>query len=87
MKCSIFYKYFLQLDLPFSITFYRWLLGQEHSLSLVDLHHVSPDIHKTLRKLEEIVRKRDRIQNDNELSIVEKNEMVSNLEFCVSHCD
>lgn len=67
----------LQLDLPFSLTFYRWLLGQEHCLTLADLVHVSPDIHRTLRKMQEIIRKRDAILEDPELSTAEKNEQVS----------
>ena len=65
-----------QLDLPFSLTFYRWLLGQEQCLTLADLVHVSPDIHKTLRKMQEIVRKRDAILDDPELSTSEKNSEV-----------
>lgn len=66
-----------QLDLPFSVTFYRWLLGQEHCLTMADLLHVSPDIHRTLRKMQEIVRQRDAILEDPELSTSEKNAEVS----------
>lgn len=47
------------LDLPFSVTFYRWLLGQETSLTLSDLRHVNPELYKTLRKMHFIVRERD----------------------------
>ena len=63
---------FLQLDLPFSLTFYRWILAQEHSLTLSDLMHITPDIHGTLRKMQDLVRKRDVITNDPELSVEEK---------------
>lgn len=67
---------FPQLDLPFSLTFFRWLLGQEHSLTMADLVHISPDIHRTLRKMQEIVRQRDAILDDPELSTQDKNEQV-----------
>lgn len=40
------------MDLPFSLIFYRWLLGQEGSLHLPDLVFVAPQIHQTLAKLQ-----------------------------------
>lgn len=56
------------LDLPFSVTFYRWLLGQELCLSLEDLKYVNPDIHKTLRKMQLLVKKRDEIYDNPDLT-------------------
>lgn len=44
---------------------------------MADLAHVSPDIHRTLRKMQEIVRQRDAILEDPELSTQDKNEQVS----------
>ncbi|XP_050295827.1 E3 ubiquitin-protein ligase TRIP12 isoform X2 [Anthonomus grandis grandis] len=69
------------LDLPFSLTFYRWLLGHEQCLSLADLKHVSPDVYVTIRKMQEIVRQRDEVLNDGDLSEEEKSERVEKLEF------
>ncbi|XP_017785383.1 PREDICTED: E3 ubiquitin-protein ligase TRIP12 isoform X2 [Nicrophorus vespilloides] len=69
------------LDLPFSLTFYRWLLGQEHSLGLGDLAHITPDIHKTLRKMQDIVRQRDAILGNPELSAADKTTQIEALEF------
>nr|CAH7756174.1 unnamed protein product [Callosobruchus chinensis] len=69
------------LDLPFSTAFYRWLLGQEHSLSLADLQYVNPEIYRTLRKMQVLVRQRDAILNDLALTQEEKNEQVEALEF------
>lgn len=40
------------MDLPFSLVFYRWLLGEEGSLHLPDLVYVAPQIHQTLAKLQ-----------------------------------
>ncbi|GJQ67325.1 hypothetical protein Trydic_g8224 [Trypoxylus dichotomus] len=69
------------LDLPFSLTFYRWLLCQEHSLTLSDLVHITPEIHKNLRKMKEVVRLRDLILTNPDLTLAEKNEKIENLEF------
>lgn len=62
----------LQLDLPFSIVFYRWMLGQEHSLSIADLADVVPAIHATLIRMHRIVKIRDEILADSSLSYSDK---------------
>lgn len=67
---------FFQLDLPFSIPFYRWLLCEENTLSLADLAWVAPEVQATLVRLLEVVRQRDSIQNDPGLDVMEKTEKV-----------
>lgn len=62
------------------MTFYRWLLGQENCLTLADLKQISPTIYQTLRNMEEIVRQRDEILQNDEVSDEEKNIEVS---FCL----
>lgn len=62
--------------MPFSLTFYRWLLGHENCLSIVDLNHITPDLYQTLRKMQEIVRKRDAILASDELNEPEKLQQV-----------
>ncbi|XP_049857305.1 E3 ubiquitin-protein ligase TRIP12 isoform X2 [Schistocerca gregaria] len=52
------------LDLPFSVVFYRWLLGHEGTLSLPDLAHVCPAVHATLGRLQQVSRLRDRLAQD-----------------------
>ncbi|CAG9769753.1 unnamed protein product [Ceutorhynchus assimilis] len=69
------------LDLPFSLTFYRWLLGHEQCLTLADLKYVSPDIYVTIRKMQAIVRQRDEILHNGDLSEEEKMEQVEKLEY------
>ncbi|KAF5283720.1 hypothetical protein FQR65_LT13755 [Abscondita terminalis] len=69
------------LDLPFSLTFYRWLLGQEQCLTMTDLIHLSPSIYRTLRKMEEIVRKRDSILSNMETSSDDKALEIEKLSF------
>ncbi|CAH1114025.1 unnamed protein product [Psylliodes chrysocephalus] len=69
------------LDLPFSITFYRWLLGQEHCLTLSDLRHVNPELYKTLRKMHFIVKERDEILSTSDVGLEQKLIEVEKLEF------
>lgn len=52
------------LDLPFSVVFYRWLLGHEGTLSLPDLAQVCPAVHATLGRLQQVARLRDRLAQD-----------------------
>ncbi|XP_068981584.1 E3 ubiquitin-protein ligase TRIP12 [Bombus flavifrons] len=67
------------LDLPFSLTFYRWLLGEEHMLTLADLAHVCPDVHRTLSRLQEVVRQKETIEKDQTLRPHEKAKLIDSL--------
>lgn len=49
------------LDMAFSTPFYRWLLGEEAALSLLDLGHIAPEVQLTLCRLMDVVRQRDEI--------------------------
>ncbi|KAL1512943.1 hypothetical protein ABEB36_002442 [Hypothenemus hampei] len=69
------------LDLPFSLTFYRWLLGHEQCLTLADLKHINPDIYITIRKMQEIVRCRDSILQNGDLSEEEQMEQIEKLDY------
>lgn len=66
-----------QLDLPFSQTFYRWLLHEESTLSLGDLAFVAPEIQSTLVRLQNLVYERNIIISNPDLSPCEKTEKVS----------
>ncbi|KAJ8956894.1 hypothetical protein NQ318_014311, partial [Aromia moschata] len=65
----------------FRFSFYRWLLGQEHCLTLSDLKHVNPDIYRTLRKMHALVRERDEILTNADITEEEKHEQIEKLEF------
>ncbi|XP_015524693.1 E3 ubiquitin-protein ligase TRIP12 isoform X1 [Neodiprion lecontei] len=67
------------LDLPFSLTFYRWLLGEEHTLTLNDLCYVCPDVYRTLCKLQDIVRRKEAIERDQTLRPAERNQLIESL--------
>ncbi|XP_066594446.1 E3 ubiquitin-protein ligase TRIP12 isoform X2 [Prorops nasuta] len=69
------------LDLPFSLTFYRWLLGEEHSLTLSDLQYVCPDVYRTLTKLQEVARRKDAIESDQTLRPHEKAQLIEALDL------
>lgn len=68
---------FLQLDLPLSVTFYRWLLNEETSLTLSDLAHVVPDVHRTLLRFQGIIREKITIEGDMSLTSDQKRDRVS----------
>ncbi|XP_006564284.1 E3 ubiquitin-protein ligase TRIP12 isoform X2 [Apis mellifera] len=73
------------LDLPFSLTFYRWLLGEEHMLTLADLAHVCPDVHRTLTRLQQVIRQKETIEKDQILRPHEKAQLIEslNLDGCL----
>ncbi|XP_071085244.1 E3 ubiquitin-protein ligase TRIP12-like isoform X2 [Haliotis cracherodii] len=52
------------VDLPLSPVFYKWLLGQEHSVTSADLQHIDPVVAKSFRQLEDIVHQKKRILSD-----------------------
>lgn len=64
------------MDLPFSTTFYRWLLAEELSLGLADLGQVAPEVQAHLLRLNEIVKQREIIQTNPTLDAMEKTEKV-----------
>lgn len=66
----------MQLDIPLSITMYRWLLGHENYLSLSDLSYIVPEVYKTLSQLHQLVLEKRVILIDNSLSETEKNAKV-----------
>lgn len=73
-----------QIDLPFSLTFYRWLLGEEQSLTISDLAWVCPDVYRSLAKLQEIVRRKEALDRDQTLRQADRNQMIEalNLDGC-----
>lgn len=52
------------LDLPLSLAFYKWMLGQEHSLTSADLLYVDPVLAKSFYQLEDILRQKKKIEAD-----------------------
>ncbi|CAF1012039.1 unnamed protein product [Adineta ricciae] len=53
------------IDMPFSIVFYKWVLGQEESLNLEDLIHIDANLYEQFKKLQSIVRARDTLVSQN----------------------
>ncbi|XP_052218873.1 E3 ubiquitin-protein ligase TRIP12-like isoform X2 [Dreissena polymorpha] len=52
------------LDIPLSEVFYKWLLGQEHSLTSSDLQYLDPVLSRSFNQLEEVLRQKKRILAD-----------------------
>lgn len=71
---------FLQLDLPFSRSFYRWLLNEELHVGLADLSCVAPEVQTTLVRLQDLVLQRDAILAQTDLDVMEKTEKVRSRE-------
>ena len=71
----------LQLDLPFSVVFYRWLLGQEATLSLPDLAHVCPEVHRTLCHLQVVQRLKEQIERDADLTASQRKDRIEKLDM------
>ncbi|XP_034951039.1 E3 ubiquitin-protein ligase TRIP12 isoform X2 [Chelonus insularis] len=69
------------IDLPFSLTFYRWLLGEEQTLTLADIAHICPDLYRTLSKLQDVVRRREAIERDQTLRTHERAQLIESLDL------
>lgn len=52
--------------MPFSLVFFKWMLADEDSLTLEDLHHVDRNLYEQLKKLQKIVQHRDEILVENQ---------------------
>ncbi|KAK7602929.1 hypothetical protein V9T40_006903 [Parthenolecanium corni] len=67
------------LDLPFSLTFYRWMLGQESTLSVCDLADVVPDVYRTIVRLRGLCLEKKALENKTTLTSEEKIEKINQL--------
>jgi E3 ubiquitin-protein ligase TRIP12 len=54
--------------MPFSVVFYKWILGQEETLNLEDLIHVDLNLYEQFKKLQSIVHIRDKLMTQNQIS-------------------
>ena len=54
------------IDMPFSLVFYKWILGQEETLNLEDLIHVDVNLYEQFKKLQTIVSIRDKLMTQNQ---------------------
>lgn len=69
-----------QLDLPFSQTFYRWVVGEESCLNLTDVRHVAPELWRSLCRLQQVALHAESIKRDNSLS-----QVTHNIAYLYSH--
>ncbi|XP_033112984.1 E3 ubiquitin-protein ligase TRIP12-like isoform X2 [Anneissia japonica] len=52
------------LDIPLSLPFYKWVLGQEGSLTPADLHYVDPVLARSYDQLHDLLRQKKRLHQD-----------------------
>ena len=52
--------------MPFSIVFYKWMLGDEDSLNLEDLIHIDKNLYEQFKKLQNLVHLRDQLMVQNQ---------------------
>ena len=54
----------VQLDVPLSAVFYKWLLGGESTLQPDDLRHICPVFARSFTQLTDVLRQKKRIEAD-----------------------
>ena len=59
---------FRLLDLPLSVPFYKWLLRQERSMTLHDVHLLDASLAATLSQLAAVARRRRHLEADQTLT-------------------
>uniref|UniRef100_A0A8B9LPY2 E3 ubiquitin-protein ligase n=1 Tax=Astyanax mexicanus TaxID=7994 RepID=A0A8B9LPY2_ASTMX len=55
---------FRLLDLPLGLPFYKWMLRHESSISSFDLVNIDPGVAKSIQHLEDIIRQKRRLEQD-----------------------
>ena len=52
------------VDIPFSYTFYKWVLGQDQNIDLSDMQHVDVTLYNSLSQLYEVVLQKKHIESE-----------------------
>ncbi|XP_070537941.1 E3 ubiquitin-protein ligase TRIP12-like isoform X2 [Ptychodera flava] len=52
------------VDIPWSLPFYKWMIGEESTLSALDLQYVDPVIANSYNQLQDILRQKKRLEQD-----------------------
>ena len=60
---------FRMVDIPFSETFYKWMLNQQETIDLSDMINVDETLYKSLSQLHEVSLQKQAIINDSTHSI------------------
>ncbi|XP_076844907.1 E3 ubiquitin-protein ligase TRIP12 isoform X2 [Brachyhypopomus gauderio] len=55
---------FRLLDLPLGLPFYKWMLRNESSIGSYDLVNIDPGVAKSIQHLEDIIRQKKRLEQD-----------------------
>lgn len=69
------------VDIPLSVTMYRWVVNEERWLSLSDVRHVAPELWRSLCRLRRVADRAQHIAADTRHTQDQKNQLISNLEL------
>ncbi|XP_026746441.1 E3 ubiquitin-protein ligase TRIP12-like, partial [Trichoplusia ni] len=69
------------VDIPLSVSMYRWLVSEEKWLSLSDVRHVAPELWRSLCRLRRVAERARVIALDSRQSAEQKTQLISGLEL------
>lgn len=72
---------FRMIDIPLSVSLYRWMIGEERWLSLSDVRHVAPELWRSLCRLRDVAARASDIAVDRKYNAEEKNQLIGALEL------
>lgn len=80
-KCVVI----MQVDIPLSVSLYRWAVGEERWLSLSDVRHVAPELWRSLCRLRRVAERARLIALDPRHTPDQREHMVST-HYRYTHC-
>ncbi|XP_063373487.1 E3 ubiquitin-protein ligase TRIP12 isoform X3 [Cydia amplana] len=69
------------VDIPLSVSMYRWVVGEERWLSLSDVRHVAPELWRSLCRLRRVAERATLINEDDSHTPEQKQHLISSLEL------
>ncbi|CAK1548387.1 unnamed protein product [Leptosia nina] len=69
------------VDIPLSVSMYRWAVSEQQWLSLSDVRHVAPELWRSLCRLRRVADRAQTIAADNNYSPEQRNQMINALEL------
>lgn len=67
----------VQVDIPLSVSMYRWVVGEERWLSLSDVRHVAPELWRSLCRLRRVAERATAIAEDDSHTPEQKQHLVN----------
>lgn len=67
------------LDIPLSLPFYKWLLGQEKTLNSFDLQYIDPTLSQSFHQLKAVAAQKQQLSQNSTMSAASLQEAIENL--------